>query len=110
MAEIAGGRAATAAALGRVAASNPGAAKPTVLALRERLHDFHERTRREAAGALAAALDPEDVELPLVTLEHPAEGRQYEEAMHSAVDRLEDFDDYAHRKLRKALEELNDDD
>ena len=189
-------RTAAAAALGRVGASNPGAVESTVPALRERLHDYYEETRKEAASALAVARALENVEQPLatlfesmettdepldplleladsdpeyvtellrklrdetpdpphdtrlsvaavlernsaavhpiledcvadlanddenrrngaawllgqVTLEYPAEGRRYEGTMRSAVDRPEDFDDYAHRKLRKALKELD---
>lgn len=192
-------RMASATALGRVAASDPGIVEPAVPALRERLSDFHEWTRRAAAGALAVALDPDDAEPQLVTLiesvettdeppdpwlaladshpeyvterlrklreetpdlayntrvsiaatmernpaavhpiledcvtdlsgddedrrngaawllgevilECPVEGRQYEAAVRAAVDRPEDFDEYPHRKLRKALDELNDDD
>ena len=190
-------RTAATAALGRVAASDPEAIESTIPALRERLHDHHEGPRKEAAGALARALDAEDVEPPLatlfesietsdelpdpllaladshpeyvtellrelreetphpphdtrlsiaaalernpaavhpfladcvtalsaddedcrngaawllgqVTLEHPAAARQYEEAMRSAVDRPDDFERFAHRKLRKALEKFSD--
>lgn len=189
-------RAAAAAALGRVAASNPAAVASTVPTLRERLHDYHEETRSEAAWALALALDPNTAEQPLatlvesiesdddpqdpwlaladahpehvtellrnlrneepnppldtrlsidavlehnpeavhpvmgdcvadlsgddedrrngaaellgqLTLEHPAEGRRYEEAIRSAMDCPEDFDEHAHGKLESALDELD---
>lgn len=192
-------RMAAATAIRRVAASDTEIVEPTIPALRDRLSDFHEWTRRKAAGALAAALDPADAAPPLVTLvesvetaddppdpwialadphpeyvtellrklredtpdpgyntrlsiaatmernpvavqpvledcvadlsaddedyrndaawllgeialEHPVEGGQYEEAMRSAVDRPEDFDEYPHRRLRNALEELDEDD
>lgn len=183
-----------AAELRRVAASNPDAVASAVPALRERLHDYHDETRKEAARALAMALDPDTAEQPLaalvesvesddepldpwlaladshpeyvtellrdlrserpnlsgtrlavaavlercpaavhpivedcaadlsdddeerrngaawllgqLTLEHPAEGRRYEEAMRSAIDHAEDFDKPAQRNLEKALDEL----
>lgn len=192
-------RTTAAATFGRVATSNPEAVESSIPELRERLHDFHEGPRREAAGTLATALALDDVEPPLVTLfesieqsdelpdplivladahpeyvtellrklrdekpnpphdtrlliaatlernaevihpiledcavdlsdddedrrngaawllgqvtlEHPAECQRYEGAMRSAVDRPEDLDDAAHRKLRKALMELDDGD
>lgn len=192
-------RPAAAAALAQVAASEAAEIDAAVPELRERLHDYHEGTRRQATGALAAALDADDVEPPLkdlfeavdseeeppdpllaladshpeyvtdlvhelreetpnpysdtrlsiatafernpaavhpvledcvtdltgddeerrngaawllarVTMEVPAEGRQYEAAIRAAVDRPNDFEDSAHRKLQKALEELDGND